>query len=292
MDSFKIGDIVSRKSYGMDIIFKIVDIYEIDKKSHALLRGIDIRIKADAPLDDLQLVDNENISSIQDRMTKLLDRSVEQSLALYTRNQSNNNLRYNNNTYRDSNSNTFKRPGTILHLDGDKDFVDQCQNHYNKVGVMATVRYIPEEKQSAVVYDLLTQYSPDILVLTGHDGMLKGSEDMRNISSYRNSQYFIKSVKEARRYEPNLDNLVIYAGACQSHYEAIINGGANFASSPSRVFINVFDPVVIAEQIALTPINRLISVDSVVSQTTKGFNGIGGLQTNGKYREGAPKLIY
>ena len=78
------------------------------------------------------------------------------------------------------------------------------------------------------IFDLLKEYKPDILVLTGHDGMLKGMQNFRNLDNYRNSKYFVEAVKKAREYEPSYDNLVIFAGACQSHFEAIINGGANF----------------------------------------------------------------
>ncbi|MGO0943667.1 sporulation peptidase YabG [Clostridioides difficile] len=38
------------------------------------------------------------------------------------------------------------------------------------------------------------------------------------MSNYRNSSNFVKTVKEARKWQPNLDNLVIFAGACQSNY--------------------------------------------------------------------------
>lgn len=34
--------------------------------------------------------------------------------------------------------------------------------------------------------------------------------------------------------------LVIFAGACQSYFEAIISAGANFASSPARILIDFF----------------------------------------------------
>ncbi len=34
-----------------------------------------------------------------------------------------------------------------------------------------------------------------------------------------------------------MDELVIFAGACQSHYEEIIKAGANFASSPHRILM-------------------------------------------------------
>src|SRR4051794_19156353 len=43
------GDLVTRRSYGGDIIFKIQGILQ----QQAILRGIDYRLLADAPLNDL-----------------------------------------------------------------------------------------------------------------------------------------------------------------------------------------------------------------------------------------------
>ena len=55
-------------------------------------------------------------------------------------------------------------------------------------------------------------YHPDILVITGHDGMIKRGTDYHNIYNYRNSKYFIQTVKEARRYDEETNNhLVIFA---------------------------------------------------------------------------------
>jgi spore coat assembly protein len=85
------------------------------------------------------------------------------------------------------------------------------------------------------------------------------------------------------------DDLVIFAGACQSCYEAILDAGANFASSPNRVLIHCLDPVFLTEKIAYTNIERVISVREVIKDTITGIDGIGGLQTRGKYREGYPK---
>ncbi|NLS44701.1 MAG: hypothetical protein GX969_03045 [Firmicutes bacterium] len=48
-----IGDLVVRKSYDADVIFKVVSLYG----SIALLKGVYSRVIADAPLDDLVKVD-------------------------------------------------------------------------------------------------------------------------------------------------------------------------------------------------------------------------------------------
>ena len=74
------------------------------------------------------------------------------------------------------------------------------------------VKNIPEYKQPKVVYTLLKIYKPDILVITGHDGMIKKGTDYYDLYNYRNSKYFIETVKEARRYDKeNEKSLVIFA---------------------------------------------------------------------------------
>ena len=50
---FKIGDLVTRKSYDNDILFKIINIIE----DTAYLKGIDIRLIADSNIDDLEKYD-------------------------------------------------------------------------------------------------------------------------------------------------------------------------------------------------------------------------------------------
>lgn len=67
-----IGDIVVRKSYGKDIVFKIIA-FSIDENNEkvAILKGVAFRILADAPIDDLEAVRLPNIRDV------LLDKNVE-----------------------------------------------------------------------------------------------------------------------------------------------------------------------------------------------------------------------
>ncbi|HWR07173.1 sporulation peptidase YabG, partial [Sporomusa sp.] len=80
-----------------------------------------------------------------------------------------------------------------------------------------------------------------------------------------------------------------FAGACQSHFEAILSSGANFASSPNRIFIHAYDPVFIAEKVAFTPINKTVEVSDAITASVTGIDGVGGLETRGKFRLGMPK---
>ena len=71
---------------------------------------------------------------------------------------------------------------------------------------------------------LIDEYRPDILVITGHDAYSKTKGEMQDLNAYRHSRHFAQTVREARRKNPSLDNLVIFAGACQSHFESLIGG--------------------------------------------------------------------
>ncbi len=53
-------------------------------------------------------------------------------------------------------------------------------------------------------------------------GMIKNGTNYNDIYNYRNSKYFINAVIEARRAERSNKDLVIFAGACQSFFEAIM----------------------------------------------------------------------
>ena len=97
----------------------------------------------------------------------------------------------------------------------------------------------------------------------------------------KNSKYFIETVKEARRYErEQAKDIVIYAGACESYFEALIMAGANFASSPARILIDFLDPIVIAEKVATTDEFKYITLRDVEKELRDGTKGVGGIGAN------------
>lgn len=112
--------------------------------------------------------------------------------------------------------------------------------------------------------------------------MLKNGADKNNIYNYRNSKYFINTVIEARKWANSSEKLVIFAGACQSYFEALINAGADFASSPGRVLIDFVDPLIVAQKIAETDIHKYISIGDIESSLTSGTKGISGTIVRGK----------
>ena len=95
---FNIGDLVTRNSYNNDTVFKILDI----DSGIAILKGVNIRLLADADVSDLKKVEvNKNIKDDQvflDRFHVELDR----------------------NEY-------FYLPGKVLHIDTDSKLSNNLQ---------------------------------------------------------------------------------------------------------------------------------------------------------------------
>lgn len=103
--------------------------------------------------------------------------------------------------------------------------------------------------------------------------MIKKGRNFEDIYNYRNSRYFAKTVKNVRKEEKNRD-LVIFAGACQSYYEALIEAGANFASSPARILIDFVDPLVVAQKVATTDSNKYLTISDIEAELRDGERGI------------------
>lgn len=148
----KKGSIVARKSHNKDILFVVRDILKSKNKKFAMLNGLTIRIIADAPLEDLEIVSKEEISyekrKLNDRLKKRIDRVSYKDMSK--------GLRFKKVVY----------TGKILHLDGDRKYTDKSYKYYRRMGLNAVVKYIPENKQPVFVKDLLEKYKPDILIIT------------------------------------------------------------------------------------------------------------------------------
>ena len=255
---FNIGDLVTRKSYNNDIVFKIVDI----KDNTAILSGMNIRLCADANLDDL-IKTKESASDDNEILSRFGENSLNRSEYFYL-------------------------PGKILHIDSDKDYLERCMNFYKKINIKAKGIKLKENEISQNIPKLLDEFKPDILVITGHDAYYKkmGSEDDSN--NYKNTLNFIKAIREARK-NSSQNNLIIIAGACQSNYEELIKAGANFASSPKRINIHALDPAIIASSVALSDRNKTIDLLTILDKTKYGKDGMGGIITNGTMYVGYPR---
>ena len=175
----------------------------------------------------------------------------------------------------------FYIPGIILHLDSDKDYLDKCIKYYKKLKIRCYGELLDEEKYIYNIEKLINKYKPTIVVITGHDAYYKNNK-------YKNSKYFIETVKYIRN-NMNRKDIIIISGACQSDFYNLIKNGSNFASSPSHINIHALDPAIIAANIALLDKNTTVDLDNLLSKTKYGSDGIGGIETNGVMIIGYPR---
>ena len=259
--NFKLGDLVTRISYKHDIVFKIVGF----EKNIVFLKGVDLRLYADSDVSDL--VNAKYNYSESDK--EIIDANIR-DIHL-------------------DRSQFFYLPGRILHIDGDGEYLERCMSFYKNMNIKANGISIPEYDISEKIIDLLTEYRPDIVVITGHDAFFNRKVKENGRESYQNTSNFIDAVKMARKYEKSQDKLIVVAGACQSNYEELIKAGANFASSPKRINIHALDPAIIASSLALSDKNKSIDVIKLIEKTKYGSDGMGGIITNGTMYVGYPR---
>lgn len=261
----KVGEIVGRKSYGSDIYFKVVNIYEDGRVE---LVGIKDRLKIETVMTDLENIKSGIVKEFKRISMTEADKKIEKILE-----ESEIWEEYN------------VMKGKVLHIDADIEYLAMCKKYYEKLQVPMVGENIKESEQEGKMKQVLEKYMPDILVITGHDS-LNNKNERDDVSSYKSSKYFIRAVREARKVNPSKDSMVIIAGACQSYFEGLIEAGANFASSPNRILIHAIDPVLIASKISNTSIEKIIKADEILKYTITGNEGIGGFQTRGMLRVG------
>lgn len=211
MKKIKKGAIVGRKSYGKDVLFIVKNIIPTKNGDIAILRGIVERIEADSDIEDLEMILKENVKTYLKNKEEELNKKIEKSRI----EQENKNYKIGI-LMRNTRSKEKIVTGKILHLDGDKKYSEKSFHYYKKLGLNAIVKNIPEYKQPKVVYQLLRVYQPDILVVTGHDAILKRGMNYYDIYNYRNSKYFIETVKEARRYDKENEKQLVIFARCMS----------------------------------------------------------------------------
>ncbi len=284
--TIKTMDVVGRISYNCDILFRVIDIRVENGRRIAILYGEEYRLAADAPYEDLIKME----ANVRRRMAEEGRSREEQSYILFRQDVE---LLKQKQEYEVTDGyskalNYFQMPGKVLHLDGDPNYLKKCLLLYERVGVPVYGVHCNEKEMPLKIGSLIDYYRPDILVITGHDAYSKSKGKIGDLNAYRHSRHFVQTVKEARKKIPHLDQLVIFAGACQSHFESLIQAGANFASSPSRVNIHALDPVYIVAKISFTPFVERINVWDVLRNTLTGEKGLGGIETRGVLRTGMP----
>ena len=251
-NSFKVGDIVSRKKYGNDILFKIDRI--IGNKVY--LKGLELRLYADASIEDIVISAIPKKKEVSDTVRKL-----------------------NTNDY-------FYIPGIILHIDSDKDYLDKCLEYYKNQKIQAFGYIFKESEISSNIIKLVEKHNPNILVITGHDAYYKNK---KNGKKYKNSDYYKESVKIVRKKIASHNDLIIVSGACQSDFKGLILSGSTYASSPKHINIHALDPAIIASYLALSEKNILVDLEDLLNKTKYGKDGIGGLNVCGMMIKGYPR---
>ena len=253
------GVFVSRNSYNNDTIFKVINI----KNNTVYLKGVEVRLIADANIEDLKIEENITNDDVLDEI------DIRDELLVR--------------------GEYFYLPAKVLHIDADEDYLARCLKFYKRNGIMAIGKKINEKNIYEQLPLLLKEYKPDIVIITGHDAFYKKKGDINDLNNYKNSGYFVKAVKAARNFEKSHEKLVIIAGACQSDYEELIKAGANFASSPKRVNIHAFDPAIIASTVSLTERNKEIDLKKLLEKTKYKEDGMGGIICNGLMYVGYPR---
>lgn len=268
----EVGDYVVRISYNRDILFKVL---EIKPNGIVKLKGISYRVIADAPLSDLELAGGMRFTSKENDLMEQIQTTVK-------------NLVIEKKIIKDKHKPILQKTGKVLHIDGDSFYLNLCMKYYDILGVNAVGENILEFEQPRKIGSLLQKHNPDILVLTGHDSLNKKYRNLFDINEYKNSKYFIEAIKEARRVNQVSKQLIIFAGACQSYFEALLEAGADYAASPERVLIHALDPVFIVERIAYCPFNEVLPIEEAIKNTVTKFRGVGGYEILGVARKGGP----
>ncbi|MDN4076235.1 sporulation peptidase YabG [Fictibacillus terranigra] len=280
----EIGSVVGRTSYQCDLLFRIVGFNE--DKTVADLAGEEMRLIADAPVADLVAMSPQQ----QHERRQAGQEKEESSYKLFRQDyyllrQKREYLSTNGYEYDQS---YFELPGRVLHVDGDPLYLSKCLELYKRLGVPVYGIHLKETEMPDKVPALVDEVRPDILVITGHDAYMKSKGSIDDMQAYRHTKFFVRTVREIRRKYPQLDHLMIFAGACQSHFESLIKAGSNFASSPARINIHALDPVYIVSKISLTSFMEHVNVMDVLRNTLTGRDGLGGVESKGFLRTGMP----
>lgn len=252
----KVNDLVVVKIDPKKTVYKVINI----DNENAMLKGYICRIKIMEKVSNLLLATKEDIY----RSEQIINRSY--NLVLKER------------KIRSKQKVIF---GTVLHIDGDEEFLNSCLNLYQEMKVHAWGIHLKEKEVKNHISKLLDNVCPNIVVITGHDFYNgKGEKDLNN---YENSKEFIEVLRIIRS-KFNTDSLTVIIGACASHFEALIANGANFASSPARINIHTYDPAVIAIKCATTSCNKIIDFENVLKYIENGRKAYGALETKGNMK--------
>ena len=113
--NIKVGDYVTRNSYNNDTVFKVIKL----KDGIVYLKGAEVRLIADAYLDDLEIVEDVIEDDDIDEL-EVKDELLERGEYFYL-------------------------PAKVLHIDGDSEYLNRCLKFYKRNGIMAIGKKINEK---------------------------------------------------------------------------------------------------------------------------------------------------
>src|SRR5699024_9783692 len=163
---FLTGELVTRASYDHDLLFRIKSLTE----QYAIIQGVDMRLEADAPTDDLHRMEDqelENREADQKQKEAFSYRFLSESYQLMEEVHS-----YDVTDGYEKDVTYLHMPAIILHLDGDQIYLRKCIHLYKRLGLQVHGMYLDEKDMPHEVGDLITRIQPDIVVITGHDAYL------------------------------------------------------------------------------------------------------------------------
>ena len=152
VEQIRIGDKVARRSYGSDVIFVVLKIITSRvKAARALLKGLNARLIADSPIDDLVPADPEEVDSFTESVHQEARQSMEKVFLRRIAEDVNIDYRGYGRGVLPPGIDYRQIPGKVLHLDGDGDYLKNCLKYYQELGVPAIGYYVPEEMQPSRV---------------------------------------------------------------------------------------------------------------------------------------------
>lgn len=119
--AISIMDVVGRRSYHCDILFRVIDIREEDGRKIAILYGEDFRLIADAPYEDLISIDQTERMKKSQQFRSMEEQSFQlfrQDVSLIKQKQE-----YDATEGYSKELNYFQMPGKVLHMDGDATYL-------------------------------------------------------------------------------------------------------------------------------------------------------------------------
>lgn len=169
--------------------------------------------------------------------------------------------------------------GKVVHFDSDTEYLNKTKKLYDEMGIYNLMILSKEIDIESYIKKLKLSFEPDVFVITGHDSYNK--KGLKDINNYTNSSYFMNAVKLIRSKYPNC---VIISGACQSNFEALLASGSNFASSPKRINVHIYDPAILAISVCTTSFRKIVNFNQNEKYIKNLKKAFGGIETYGKMK--------